>query len=326
MGFMRIILIATSFMLVASACKAASVILQPIADATIFQNNPNNGSGASNGLFVGTNMTGAVRRSLIAFDLTGIPINATIQSVELRLTLGQISGGSPPASVSVSAHRVLNSWAEGTTQQQNPPSDTLSGMGQGASAVAGDVTWNARVHSETPWTTAGGDFTTVGVATTVGAMIGSTYTFSSPQLLTDVQDWVGSPATNKGWAIKADESTPNTLRGFYSSEVATDSLRPSLAVTFETAGPIADFSGNGIVDAHDFEIWVSQYGVGPGADADGDQDSDGADFLIWQRELSPAITTSVPEPGGLGATVFGVAACFVVVNWRSRAGNRESVA
>ena len=73
----------------------------------------------------------------------------------------------------------------------------------------------------------------------------------------------------------------------------------------------ADFNGDGIVDANDFDIWSTHYGTTEGAsrsvgDANGDGKVDGADFMLWQRQLSAqnSSTAVVPEPaGGLSALI-----------------------
>src|SRR5690606_6952095 len=59
----------------------------------------------------------------------------------------------------------------------------------------------------------------------------------------------------------------------------------------------ADFSGNGIIDAADLDIWKTGFGIVGTAtqaqgDANGDTNVDGADFLLWQRTFGQ----SVPPP------------------------------
>src|SRR5882672_1928770 len=96
LGFDRAMRITRAFILVAaitaspSWAAAASITLSASHDATIFENNPDNGSGAGNGLFAGTNGTSSPRRALVAFDLSAIRHDAAIQSVELTLYLGQV--------------------------------------------------------------------------------------------------------------------------------------------------------------------------------------------------------------------------------------------
>ncbi len=79
-----------------------------------------------------------------------------------------------------------------------------------------------------------------------------------------------------------------------------------------------DFDGNVIVDAADLAVWESNFG-GEGADdgdGDGDGDVDGADFLVWQQQLtsSSAATTTqaktVPEPAVL-ALAFLLLAVYI---------------
>lgn len=66
---------------------------------------------------------------------------------------------------------------------------------------------------------------------------------------------------------------------------------------------LADFNGNGTVDAADLAKWRTDFHAGAGSDADGDGDSDGQDFLVWQRRLgattASASVAAIPEPSAL---------------------------
>jgi hypothetical protein len=293
---------------------AATVTIEASRDATIFENNVNNGSGGGNGLFSGTNgAQNSPRRALIGFNVAGsVPAGALIQDVQLTLFLGQFPNvGAQPTST-IGLHRVAADWSEGTTQEQIPPNDTFGGLGQGAPAVDGDVTWNARTFSATtptPWTAAGGDFDpTVSASTVVTRTLLSGYVWGSTETLVgDVQGWIENPASNFGWMlVNAQETTPATFRAFYSHETATAALRPQLSLTYVLTG---DFDANDVVDGADLANWKANLGASGVAthaqgDADGDRDVDGADFLVWQRQLgsgapaSPS-TASVPEPATL---------------------------
>jgi hypothetical protein len=68
----------------------------------------------------------------------------------------------------------------------------------------------------------------------------------------------------------------------------TTSTQQSLAVDIPPL--LADFNGDGIVDAVDLMVWQRHFGIKSGAtramgDANGDGRVDGADFLIWQSEF-----------------------------------------
>jgi hypothetical protein len=293
---------------------AATVTVGATRDATIFENNVNNGSGAGNGLFSGTNgAQNSPRRALIAFDVAGnVPAGSLIQSAQLTLVLGQFPNvGAQPTST-VGLHRVTSDWGEGTTQQQVPPNDTFGGLGQGSPATEGDVTWNARFFSATTptlWNAPGGDFdATISASTVVTRTLLSGYMWgSTAALVSDAQGWLDNPPSNFGWMlVNLQETTPATFRAFYSHEAATPSLRPQLTLSYVLAG---DFDANNIVDGADLANWKTGFGTSSGAshaqgDADADGDVDGGDFLIWQRQLGSAasaspLLTAVPESAPL---------------------------
>jgi hypothetical protein len=314
-----------------NAGHAATVTVGASRDATIFQNNVDNGSGGGNGLFAGTNGAGnSPRRALIGFDIAGsLPEGSIVQSATLTMFLGQFPNVAATPTSTIGLRRVLANWGEGTTQLQNPPNDTFGGTGQGAPATDGDVTWNARFFSgtsPTPWASAGGDFASaVSGSTVVTRTLNSGYTWdSTTEMVGDVQRWLDDPSGNFGWMlVNADETTPATFRGFYSRQTATASLRPQLSLTYVLAG---DFDDNDIVDGEDLAHWKAGYGM-VGAthaqgDADGDGRVDGNDFAIWQRQLgrsaatsSVGAATSTPEPRALG--LAGVAA-LGAFRWRRR--------
>ena len=286
----------------------ATAVLDPVADASIFQNNVDNGSGGGNGLFVGANTSGFTRRALIAFDIAGeIPQGSIIENVTLIATLGDVPINNALPSVMVGLHRATKSWGEGTTQQQVPPNDVISMMGQGMTATAGDVTWSSRFHGSTPatpWTTPGGDFElSPSASASVGTTIGAVVAWSSQSMVSDVQGWLDDPTDNFGWLCKSgSEATASSLRVFFTSDAATAANWPQLEVSFRVPG---DFNGDDLVDGEDLGEWEAQFGSAgdPSADADRDEDVDGADFLVWQRQLGnvPVVATaaSVPEPKAL---------------------------
>jgi uncharacterized membrane protein len=73
-----------------------------------------------------------------------------------------------------------------------------------------------------------------------------------------------------------------------------------------TPAAAADFDVDGDVDEDDLAAWSGNFAKTPGAlrsqgDANTDGAVDGADFLLWQRQVtaSSAVSSAVPEPGAL---------------------------
>jgi hypothetical protein len=303
---------------------AATIVLPASHDATIFQNNPDNASGAGNGLFAGTNGSLSPRRALIAFDLSALPAGATIESATLTLYLGQFAGsggaGSGPPNSTIDLHRLTRSWDEGLTQQQIPPTDALGMAGQGAPAAMADVTWNERSFGASPaqpWLQSGGDFVSLASSSTdVDTTIDAAFTWASTHdMVADIENWLTDPAMNFGWMlVNEDETSSRTFRAFYSREVATVEHRPALTITYSLpVNPSADFNGNQLVDGVDFLIWQRGQGIASGAtaatgDANGDGVVNAADLAIWKQQISttPPSAASVPEPAAL--IVAGAAA------------------
>jgi hypothetical protein len=228
----------------APATKGDVAVIDASKDATIFQNNVDNGSGGGNGLFAGTNSVSPAspRRGLVAFDLVGkIPVGATILDVQLRLVMGMAPGGSS-GNQTIALHRLTSNWGEGTALKVTPQTNSLSGQGDGAPATNGDATWNASFYSAvtpTPWTTPGGDYVASPSATLpVAPTANVAYTWNSPTLLADVQGWYANPSSNNGWLLKnADEATLTNFRAFFSRDVLTVANRPLLTITYSVPEP-----------------------------------------------------------------------------------------
>ena len=184
-------------------------------------------NGAGDHLFVGVNATGDKRRALIAFDVAGtIPAGAIITEVTLRLHVSKTRAASKP----IRLNRVTADWGEGTTNANDQE-------GSGGIATTGDATWQHRFHSATPWTTPGGDFvaTVSGTANVAGV---ANHTWTSTELMvSDVQTWLDSPATNFGWILRGDENTDTTTKRFDSRTHPTASFRPVLTVTYTALTP-----------------------------------------------------------------------------------------
>jgi glucose/arabinose dehydrogenase len=213
-----------------SAALGEVIQLQPVKDNTLYENVPDNSNGAGKYLFMGqtgedNGIPASFRRALLEFDLSAIPANAVIESVQLAFTINKVpSSGATPDSATL--HRILQDWGEGASNASSPE-------GQGIAAQPGDATWNDAFFNTDSWAEAGGDFAaTASASTPFGASEPETMTFAStPTLVADVQGWVRKPATNFGWILRGDEITLQNARRMASRENLEDPV-PVLTVDF----------------------------------------------------------------------------------------------
>ena len=157
--------------------------LTPIKDNTLYEDALGSlSNGAGQHLFAGRTeeLVGAlIRRGLIAFDVAGeIPAGSTILSASLTLNMSRTNLAAGPRTVSL--HRVLADWGEGT-------SDPFGGEGGGAASTPGDATWIHRFFNFSFWVGSGGDFLAAPSASSVVGGVGF-YTWGpTPGLTADVQ-------------------------------------------------------------------------------------------------------------------------------------------
>ena len=221
----------------ASTLHAATVVLNPARDNTIYDGSvaagtlQNNSCGAGVDLFAGNNSRypPKARRALLEFDIAGnIPPGAVINAVTLSVTLN-LTPDTQPATMTL--HPLTRDWGEGTV-------DCIGGGvgggggGGGAPANVGDATWLSAEHLLTSWTTAGADFGPASASTLATDQTGQPITWdsaSSPGMITDVQNWLGDSGSNYGWAVLGDEARSKTARRFGSRESITP---PVLIVDF----------------------------------------------------------------------------------------------
>ncbi len=207
----------------AHAAAQITVHIPAARDNTLYDDGAgqlSNGSGTA--MFAGNNAAGERRRALILFDVAAhVPAGMSITAA--RLTLVNSAANVSP--VSITLHRLLESWGEGPSQAVG------TGQGRGAQAAPGDATWLHRFYPDLLWTTPGGSFLTTPSASTIVAAVGP-YSWESPTLAADVQNFLDNPAANFGWVIIGDESAPQTARRFSTREEPDPALRPILEVTY----------------------------------------------------------------------------------------------
>jgi hypothetical protein len=210
--------------------RAESISIVVSEDTTLLEIAPDNALGGAVFFNSGTTALGTLNRALLYFDLTGlIPAGAQVTSVSLSMDVVRQPAVDPVASL-FGLRRVLTSWGEGSTIEEDPGKP-----GKGGPAQLGDATWNHRSYSDSEWFAPGGaagvDFSTEISAATVVYGQGDLVMFdSTPQMLSDVQFWLQHPESNFGWMLKTEEELqPRTARSFASRE---SGYGPTLNIDF----------------------------------------------------------------------------------------------
>lgn len=215
-------IVALTSLALAGVCHPASaetMSLTPVADTTLQSALPNNNLGDGTSFQAGGRRQGGVARALLRFDIAGsLPAGATVNSASLTVNVVGVPSGAVNSVFDL--HRLQAGWGEGNGSDHG-----------GSAGGAGQATWNNRLGSGTPWTSAGGDFSATVSASRAIAGFGA-YTFSSTgNLVADVQNWLNSPAGNFGWLLQSQsEITPTSIRRFASRDDAVN--RPLLTIQY----------------------------------------------------------------------------------------------
>jgi len=211
----------------AGLASALTISIMPSKDNTLYEYDPAEGdhsNGAGFHFFAGTTAMGELRRGVLAFDIAGsIPPGSTITAVSLSLNMSRTL---LETARTVELHKLLADWGEGTSHAPGEEGD-------GAPATTNDATWRHRFFDTIFWTMQGGDFSaTVSASQSVGVI--GPYTWSSAEMVADVQSWLDNPASNFGWLVLGDESTSATTKRFDTRESASP---PVLTIEFTRAMP-----------------------------------------------------------------------------------------
>ena len=208
------LILTTALGFIAGSVNAAIINITPSKDNTLYEYDPVDGD-TSNALglhfFAGETAMGELRRGVLAFDIAGhIPFGSTIIAVTLSLNMSRTPLDDPRT---IELHKLLADWGEGTSMAPGEEGD-------GAPATPNDATWRHRFFDTIFWTNEGGDFSaTVSASQSVGAI--GQYTWSSAQMVADVQSWLDNPGSNFGWLVLGDESTILTSKRFDTRESAS---------------------------------------------------------------------------------------------------------
>ncbi|MHB8793750.1 MAG: DNRLRE domain-containing protein [Thermoleophilia bacterium] len=175
-------------------------------------------NGAATDLVVGNhNASSDNRRSLLKFDLSGIPVGSTVNSATMSLYQHAQEDTSTPQ---LGIYFATRSWAEGT--------------GNGSSTADG-ATWNTH-DGINSWSTGGGDFYATAQATATAP--DSTSAWLDFEITGLAQNWVDGSISNEGMFVKKSGENPavRDFKTFYSSDYEGDpSLRPRLVVEYVPA-------------------------------------------------------------------------------------------
>lgn len=268
---------------IASATAHAGLVsLGAVADNTLYQSDTggiSNGNGSA--MFAGRNAFDptTIRRCVLRFDVAAtVPASHRITSATVSLSQNGSNGDPQQCSL----YLLLASWGEGA-------SVAAGGQGGGAPSATNDATWIHRFWPGSDWATPGGDFASAASATTnVGGF--ERFSWSSPQLIADVQFMLDNPASDFGWILRGNEDTPQTTKKFSTREDLTPANRPALMLEF-TPNCTGDLNEDGVVEDSDFVLFAASYNLldcsdvaipaGCPADFNGDGFVDDADFVMF---------------------------------------------
>jgi len=196
--------------------------LRATKDNTLYENEfglLSNGKGQY--MFAGTTAGVQIRRGIISFGVNDfIPPGAVITGVKLVMHMSKTIA----LSKRVKLHRVTKNWGEGN-------SDAFSEEGGGAASDSADATWVHNFYNTDYWSSPGGDYSAVESGQTNVYAIGF-YTWTDPQMIADVQNWVNNVSPDFGWIIVGDESELATAKRFDTREHPDVTVRPKLIVTY----------------------------------------------------------------------------------------------
>ncbi len=260
-----------------------TVVLQAAKDNSIYEANTSNSNGAGEYLVSGQTGSGTNTRALLAFDLSSIPSGAIITNAELALNMSLTSGSAGPQAFDL--HVLLEDWGEG-----NSDAGIAAGIGAPAEPNA-DATWTDNFFALSSWTSLGSTFDApVRASTTVDAV--GPYVWVSPDLTTDVQNWVDNTLPNFGWLLKGQETAPFQAKRFDSRQNINPANRPALTVTYTLLSPLGNTQTITNLDSGTYVVTVT--------DANGCT----ATCIVPVNEPAPIVISGfVPNNGPVGTIV-----------------------
>ena len=191
-------------------------------DNTLYENEfglLSNGKGQY--MFAGTTAGVQIRRGIISFGVNDfIPPGAVITDVKLVMHMSKTIA----LSKRVKLYKVTKNWGEGN-------SDAFGEEGGGAASDSADATWAHNFYNTEFWNSPGGDYSAVESGQANVYAIGF-YTWTDPQMIADVQNWVDNNSPDYGWVMIGDESELATAKRFDTREHPDVTVRPKLIITY----------------------------------------------------------------------------------------------
>jgi len=241
------------------------ITLSPTAIAWVESDHPNSNYGGLGHTWVGYGLGSdpdlGTTRGLARFDLSAIPVSATITDVELRAT---IDGGHGTEDFTYNVAKVTEGWSESSVNWNNQPDRQGPMASTSISRASGTVSW------------------------------------SQPDLRNLVQEWVSGTTTNNGLYLRRadDRSGPEHDRRFRDLQLVVTyeipeqgqvTLNPAAVAFVASDYPDTNYGDLGYV-------WVG-YGLGPDPDLGTTRglvrfnlSSIPANAIITQAELRATVT------------------------------------
>lgn len=169
----KLIPIALLALVSAVSVPAVTLTLNPIADAGIRSQITSN-NGTTGEMLVGVVATNDFARAVMSFDLSAIPVDATIDSVSLSLVTTTLDGGSVSQTLTINIQQLTETFTNAgvTWTSRNGTNNWTTFGGTFGGTVLSSYTGN-------PSTTAGGSTLTFDTSSNftsaVGAAIGGTF-------------------------------------------------------------------------------------------------------------------------------------------------------
>ncbi len=268
-----------------------------------------NNSLSDPGIFVGADGAGNPKRGLIEFDIAqSVPAGATITSATLQLTVGQVAGSGGGTGGFTTGSFTIDLFDE--TQPWGQPTNfvgatSFGGRGHGAPPDYGDATWNDAFYNSnpalaTPWNAPGGNWNSSqapSASTSVLGVAGNSFTWSSSQTASDVQNWLDNPSSNDGWLLRNEDETGMTnFRAFWGWQGAATNnapaTAPSLTVTYILSQPQSVWNIPGSGSWSDPSSWTA--GV----------PNDAGITAAFLGAITSNATVNVTSPQTVGGMVF----------------------